>query len=267
MRQLPGEASLMTSRDLPPEREEQLIAELLRDRGGIDPGMLGPVLDLAAMGLVNGAWRNTCVESWHVEGRLRDGDMLRVNSHTTWRVRQLVRRWMREIGLEAADPASALEGTAADDVGWLVERLYRWIVDPSRLLPTGVTLAQLAGDDLPEYEAEADDILSAFGTQAEDYGVRFGFARTAAHGGLACSHWWGHPHWPIRVDRFMQALDNPADDHWGSGCEHRAGLPAEPPDVGDRTRLRRLLLSSPWDLSTDAAQWLVLAGIRYATVS
>ena len=58
------------------------------------------MLDLAAIGLVNGARRNTCVESWHVEGRLRDGDMLRVNSPTTWRVRQLVRRWMREIGLD-----------------------------------------------------------------------------------------------------------------------------------------------------------------------
>src|SRR5215472_7439314 len=48
--------------------------------------MLGPVLDLAAIGLVNGAWRNTCVGTWHVQGRMRDGDMLRVNSHTTWQV-------------------------------------------------------------------------------------------------------------------------------------------------------------------------------------
>jgi hypothetical protein len=257
----------MTSGDLPPEREEQLITELLRDRGGIDPGMLGPVLDLAAIGLMNGAWRNTCVESWHVEGRMRDGDMLRVNSHTTWRVRQLVRRWMKEIGLEAADPTSALEGTEADNAWWLVRRLYQWLVNPGRELPADVTLAQLAGDDLPEYEADADDILSTFGAQAEDYGVRFGFKRTAAHGGLACSHWWGHPRWPTQVDRFMKALDNPADDHWGSEGEHRVGLSAEPPDVGDRTRLRRLLLSRPWDLSTDAAQWLVHAGIRYVTVS
>jgi len=60
----------MTSGDLPPEREEQLITELLRERGGIDPGAVGPVLDLAAIGLVNGTWRNTCVENWHAEGRL-----------------------------------------------------------------------------------------------------------------------------------------------------------------------------------------------------
>ena len=48
---------------------------------------------------------------------MRDGDMLRVNSHTTWRLRQLVRRWSKEIGLEAADPTSALEGIAVDEAG------------------------------------------------------------------------------------------------------------------------------------------------------
>ena len=44
-------------------------------------------------------------------------------------------------------------------------------------------------------------------------------------------------------------------------------LPAEPPDVADRARLRGLLLSRPWELSADAAQWLANAGIRYATGS
>ena len=51
----------------------------------------------------------------------------------------------------------------------------------------------------------------------------------------------------------MKALDNPADDHWGPSGEYRARLPAEPADVADRTRLRRLLLSRPWQLSTDTA--------------
>jgi len=65
----------------------------------------------------------------------------------------------------------------------------------------------------------------------------------------------------------MQALGNPADDHWGPGGKYRAELPAEPADIADRARLRRLLLSRPWELSTDAAQWLVHAGIRYARAS
>jgi hypothetical protein len=67
MRQPPGKASPMTSEDLSPEREELIITGLLRERCGIDPGTAGPVLDLAAIGLVNGAWRNTCVENWHAE--------------------------------------------------------------------------------------------------------------------------------------------------------------------------------------------------------
>jgi hypothetical protein len=107
----------MAAGRLTPEREEQLTADLLRERVGIDPDKAGPVLDLAAIGLVNGAWRNTCVENWHAEGRLHDD------------------------------------------------------------------------------------------------------------------------------------------------------LSAEPADVADRARLRRLLLSRPWELGADAAQWLVNAGIRYVRVS
>jgi hypothetical protein len=126
--------------DLTPEREEQLTADLLRERVGIDPGKVGPVAGLAAIGLVNGAWRNTCVENWHAEGRLHDGDMLRVSSHTTWRARQLMRRWMRETGLDADAPASAFDGIMAEDAWQLARRLYRWLVSPARMLPTGVTL-------------------------------------------------------------------------------------------------------------------------------
>lgn len=67
----------MTADELSPDRKGRLIAEMLRERGVIDPGRLGPVIDLAALGLVSSAWRNTCVEDWHAEGRLHDGDMMR----------------------------------------------------------------------------------------------------------------------------------------------------------------------------------------------
>lgn len=45
--------------------------------------------------LVNGAWQHACVQNWHAEGRLEDGDMPGINSHAMWRVRQLMRRRMR----------------------------------------------------------------------------------------------------------------------------------------------------------------------------
>ena len=59
----------MPAADMTPEREEQLTADLLRERAGIDPGNAGQLADLAAIGLVNGAWRNTCVENWHAQRR------------------------------------------------------------------------------------------------------------------------------------------------------------------------------------------------------
>ena len=253
----------MSTGDLTPEREEQLICQLLRDKGGIDPDVAAPVIDLAAIGLVNSAWRNTCVEDWHAGGRMRDGEMLRINSYTTWRVRQLMRRWANETGLAAGSPLSSLDDIEAEDVWQLAVRLYLWLANPRRKLPTGVTLAQLAAGGLPEYEEDADEALSLFAEQAEDRGTRFGMARAAAHGALTCSRWWGHPRWPSLVDRFMSAIDNPADAHWGTGGKFRTGLPAEPPDAADRKRLRLLLLSRPWELNTDTAQWLIRAGIGY----
>ena len=196
----------MTADELSPDHGGRLIAEMLRERGVIDPGRLGPVIDLAALGLVSSAWRNTCVEDWHAEGRLHDGDMMRVSSHMTWRARQILHRWMTETGLAATGPLSALDDVAAEDVEWLATRVFRWLVNPSRRLITGVTLAELARGDLPEYEDDASLRLGGFARQAAGRGARFGMARTAAHGALACPHWWGHPRWP---DLVRQAATGP----------------------------------------------------------
>ena len=46
--------------DLTPEREEQPTDDPLRERAGTDPGKAGPVTSLAAIGLVNAPWRDTC---------------------------------------------------------------------------------------------------------------------------------------------------------------------------------------------------------------
>lgn len=254
---------VLTADELSREHEERLIGEMLCERGGIDPSKLGPVIDLAALGLVNSAWRTTCVEGWHAAGRMHDGDMMRVNSHMTWRARQILHRWMTGVGLVADGPLSALDGVAAKDVKWLAIRVFRWLVNPRRRLITGVTLAELARDSLQAYEDDADLRLGGFVRQAADRGARFGMARTAAHGALACPHWWGHPRWPDLVDRLVMALEDPADKHWGQGGEFRKRLPPEPPIVADRKLLRQVLRSRPWDLTSDSATWLITAGIGY----
>jgi hypothetical protein len=71
--------------------------------------------------------------------------MMRVNSHMTWRARQILRRWMTEAGLAADGPLSALDDVAAEDVEWLAIRVFRWLVNPRRRLITGVRALHLTG--------------------------------------------------------------------------------------------------------------------------
>src|SRR5207248_843005 len=93
-----------------PQREKVLLEPILRHQIGIDPQRLGPVLDLAAVGVVNSAWRNSAVEDWHAgDGVLSDGDMLRINAHSTWRVRQIMRRWRADLLLAADSPIAELD--------------------------------------------------------------------------------------------------------------------------------------------------------------
>ena len=249
--------------ELSPEREDELLQQVLRDQVGVDPGQLRPILELAALALVNSAWRNTAVENWHAEGRLHDGEMLRINSHASWRVRQILWRWRTQVGLAPDALAERLDEIDFEDFRWLGGRIYQWVVNPHRRLPTGAILRDVAQGNLADLENDADQVLSAFVYQSEDRGVGFAFRRAAAHGGLACRHWWGHPAWPRLVGRFLCALDDPSDSHWGADGQFRAQLRPEPAAVQDRATLRRTLLRQPWALDADAAQWIVSAGIGY----
>jgi hypothetical protein len=72
------------------EFDPATIRALLREEVGIDPDAAAVVLDLAAIGITNGAWRNSPLEEWHGEGRIHDGGMLRTNVATTKLVREVL---------------------------------------------------------------------------------------------------------------------------------------------------------------------------------
>jgi hypothetical protein len=74
-----------------------MVDGVLRGDVGVDPADAAAVLDLVAVGMVNIGWRNSPVEDWHAQLRIRDGDMLRINAHSTWRVRLIIRRWRRDL--------------------------------------------------------------------------------------------------------------------------------------------------------------------------
>ncbi|GAA0402720.1 hypothetical protein [Streptomyces luteireticuli] len=243
---------------------EEVFEGVLRTQVGVDPADLPSLLSLLALGITNGSWRNSCVENWHAEGRLSDGDMMRVNSHTTHGVRQRLRGWTAEFGITAGSSEGFAKITS-DDVDVLAHRLFRWLTNPARKLPTGITLGELAQteEDLKEYEEHANQRLGAFAGQTEDKGVRHGLLYTAGHGALACSGWWAHPSWPARVGRFVSVLDNPDDPHWGADGDHYRRLPTEPAAVRDRGALHTMLLETPWELDSETTEWIIGAGISY----
>ncbi|MEW2622862.1 hypothetical protein [Streptomyces sp. NPDC048106] len=243
---------------------DELMEETLRSQVAVDPSHLASLLDLVAIGITNGAWRNSCIENWHAEGRLSDGDMMRINSYTTDAIRRRLKGWCVESGITSAS-STALASADVEDVDVLAGRLFRWLANAERRLPTGMTLGELARsqEDLEEYEDHADRVLGGFAGQMQDRGVRFGLLRTACHGALACSQWWAHPTWPDRVERFIRVLDDATNAHWGTDGERREKLGAEPPSVQDRDILRATLLVNPWKLDPTAAEWIVDAGIGY----
>lgn len=244
---------------------EEVFEGVLKAQG-VDPDDLSSLLDLLAIGLTNGSWRNSCVENWHAEGRLSDGDMLRINSHTTLGIRQRLRGWCTEYGI-ASGSSEAFASVTAEDVDVLAHRLFKWLTNSDRKLPTGMTLGELArtDEDLAEYEEHADGKLGAFTGQMESKGVRHGILYTAGHGALACDRWWGHPTWPARVDRFISVLDTPADPHWGTDGERLKRLGPEPAALQDRAALRGTLLRTPWELEAQTAEWIADSGIGYLT--
>jgi hypothetical protein len=245
-------------------QEELLLESVLHHQVGADPSRLGEMLDLAAVGMVNEAWRNGPVENWHAGAApLSDGDMLRINAHTTWRVRGIVRRWRADMGLATSAPAGALDSVGVEATDLLGLRIWRWLVNPARQLPIGCTLAELAGEDLDQFRDHAEDALVSFADQAECRGTRYAVWRTAAHGGLACRHWWGTPGWPRLVRTFLGVLDDPSHQHWGPGAERLARLGAQPMQVADRRNLQRTLLREPWTLDPEAADWIAAAGIGF----
>lgn len=244
--------------------QQALLEEMLRHQVGIDPCEATAVTDLAAVGIVNSTWRNSPVEDWHAGGRLSDGDMLRVNSYSTCQVQEIVRRWRTEVGITDGSGIAALDAIGIDEIDQLVVRIGQWLVNPGRRLPTGATLGELAGDDLSEFAEHVEDALDDFAATAEDIGARHALSRAAVHAGLACRHWWGAPAWSTLVDRFIRALDDPDDPHWGPDpASLRIRLVPEPAQVIDRARLRQLLLDEPWQLEATTARWIINAGIGF----
>jgi hypothetical protein len=250
------------------EPDPARIPVLLGEHVGVDPDDAEVILDLAAIGITNGTWRNSPVEDWHGEGRIHDGGMLRTNVATTKLVRSVLDDHLDGAFAGTGEVLVATEDLAELDTGFsdeLFADLLEWLADPDRVLPDGRTLGELAGKQLDELADHMDRALGGIAASAERHGLDFALQRAAVHGGLACAHWWGTPWWPDIVAGFLVRLDDPQHDHWGEGGKWYADLPVQPAEVADRRRLQALLLKAPEALSEEAAEFCVDAGIRFVT--
>jgi hypothetical protein len=248
------------------ESDPARIPVLLRQEVGVDPNDAAVILNLAAIGITNGAWRNSQVEDWHGDGRIYDGGMLRTNVATTKLVREALDDHLGDVFDDEGDVLFATEDFAdldSDLSNELFLDIFERLSDPERLLPDRRTLRQLAGEDLDRLVDHMDRTLGGIAASAERHGLDFALQRAAVHGGLACTRWWGTPWWPDIVAEFLARLDNPQHRHWGEAGERYARLPAQPPEVADRRLLRALLLEAPEELSEEGAEFCVDAGIGY----
>ena len=106
-----------------------------------------------AIGITNGTWRNSPLEDWHAEGRIHDGGMLRTNVATTKLVRHVLTDQFGAIIGGKGVPLIATEDLGdleVDFSGELFMRLFERLSDPTRVLPDGRSLRQLAGQDLDD---------------------------------------------------------------------------------------------------------------------
>jgi hypothetical protein len=138
--------------------------------------VLREVVPVWSIGLTNGVWRNTVIEGWHSgTSPLTDGDMLRINSHTTYGVQKRLNGWLRTHELEVDGATSELDDVDLDDIEEMAALLHAWLTRPQRRPPTGMTPPQLAesvGGDIEEYAEDADEALSGLLAMAEESGRR-----------------------------------------------------------------------------------------------
>lgn len=103
------------------------------------------VLDLAAVGAVKIAWRDSPVEDWQagLENRIEDSDMMQANAATTRLVRDHLHRQHSAAG---GLLRSALRLPGSEPVE-LFSEICIMIADLHRPLPNGLTLPELAPDN------------------------------------------------------------------------------------------------------------------------
>ncbi|HET6292230.1 MAG TPA: hypothetical protein VFG33_02610 [Kribbella sp.] len=235
-----------------------LLDQTLR-QAGVHPDDVVTLLRYAPLALTHLTWRNSVIEDWHAgpDSRISDGDMFRTNVATT----RVYAENLWPIFAEGLAAAELLERHDLDEYG--AESLeeafgfaYDEVFDPARVLPNGMTLIDLGGDELEALREHGARQLDALLDQADEKGVHVVVSWLAMRAVGTCRQWWLSPRWPDVVDAFFERLDNRDDAFWASDRYPRT-LPSQ---FGDRKAVRRLLLTAPDEMAAELAEFCVMDG-------
>jgi hypothetical protein len=214
------------------------------------------LLRYAPAALTHLCWRNSVIEDWHAgpQSRIGDADMMRASVATT--------RIFHQALTDALSPTLAETGPYSagsfdpEDLSQAFCDAFDIAFDPDRVLPHGVSLSALAGDELEELREHASEQLDTLLDVADEEGVHLVLMWLALRGKLAVPNWWSTPNWPFVVDEFFRVFTEPSHKHWSDG-----GHPGElPREAGSPDQLRHRLIVAPEEIASDILDFCIHKG-------
>ena len=161
------------------------------------------------------------LEDWHAgDGPLSDADMMMMeNARTSVIARRALVDGLDPGGdgwlLAAADHLAVMDDeSVAELMQDALDDFLEVAYDPRRPLNCGMTLAEVAGGGLEELTGHAEAQVGALLDKASDQGTGVVLAFLALKGLLGCSEWFGSWRWPLKVDAFAAALQDPDNPWW-----------------------------------------------------
>ena len=236
------------------------------------------LVNLASVGIVLHAWRNSPLEDAHTSpwSPLSDGEMMRTNAASTRLTREMLATFCTEVldvSLPMLSSAPTREATLLledcdsldefDDVDLLIDELLNplSVAFTRRVLPCGYTVAEATGEFFEDLVEHVATKLDQFAFVAEEFGLREALYLKAAAGDG--QDWWLTPAWPESVGALEVVLSDPDHRHWKIG-----GYPdhnTRPDRCTDIPQLAAALRDGPDRLTAAEAAWCVnTAAIRFA---
>lgn len=246
-----------------------VLRPLLLSRG-LYPDDVPGLIRYAAFGLTNLCWRNSVLEEWHAgDGPLSDPDMMMENARTSVIARRALVDGLDPAGdcwlLTAVDHLAVMDDEpVAELLQDALDDFLEVAFDPLRPLNCGMTLAEVAGEDLAELTGHAEAQVGALLDKASDQGAGVVLAFLALRGLIGRAEWFGSWQWPLKVDAFVAVLQDPYDPWWHKipSCQY----PATEVAALDINEVRSRLLVGPEEWDTDLLRFCLRQGIGYLPI-